>query len=200
MGPSAPPPATGLTPRLRAATRAAHAQAVAGTYESTRGFHSTFLTALAPVHLRNALAGDPFYDDVSSVLTVHNAGYQGHLGREALDELGIDSYVLTESCRRVRDDLGPSSIEELYTDIRKLAETRPVVATIGSVAASGGYWIAMAADEIWATPTTITGSPGSSRKSRWNDRPPSGARSAKMPRRRCLNSRISASPDADVTS
>jgi protease-4 len=31
---------------------------------------------------------------------------------------------------------------------------------MGSVAASGGYWIAMAADEIWASPTTLTGSIG----------------------------------------
>ncbi|MEA5444639.1 signal peptide peptidase SppA [Gammaproteobacteria bacterium AB-CW1] len=35
-----------------------------------------------------------------------------------------------------------------------------VVASMGSVAASGGYWISMAADEIWAHPTTITGSIG----------------------------------------
>jgi protease-4 len=31
---------------------------------------------------------------------------------------------------------------------------------MGSVAASGGYWIAAPADQIWATPTTITGSIG----------------------------------------
>ncbi|MCP1726338.1 protease-4 [Natronospira proteinivora] len=37
---------------------------------------------------------------------------------------------------------------------------KPVVVSMGSVAASGGYWIAMAADEIWAHPTTITGSIG----------------------------------------
>ncbi|MFK7886163.1 MAG: signal peptide peptidase SppA [Gammaproteobacteria bacterium] len=37
---------------------------------------------------------------------------------------------------------------------------RPVVAYMSSVAASGGYWIAMDADEIWASPTTITGSIG----------------------------------------
>ena len=36
----------------------------------------------------------------------------------------------------------------------------PVVVSMGSVAASGGYWIATAANEIWATPTTITGSIG----------------------------------------
>ena len=36
----------------------------------------------------------------------------------------------------------------------------PVVASMGSFAASGGYWIAASADEIWASPTTLTGSIG----------------------------------------
>jgi protease-4 len=36
----------------------------------------------------------------------------------------------------------------------------PVVASFGSAAASGGYWVATAADEIYAQPTTITGSIG----------------------------------------
>jgi protease-4 len=31
---------------------------------------------------------------------------------------------------------------------------------MGNVAASGGYWISMAADEVWASPATITGSIG----------------------------------------
>jgi len=37
---------------------------------------------------------------------------------------------------------------------------RPVVVSMGSVAASGGYWISMSGDEIWASPTTLTGSIG----------------------------------------
>lgn len=37
---------------------------------------------------------------------------------------------------------------------------RPVIASFSSVAASGGYWIATPADEIWASETTITGSIG----------------------------------------
>ena len=36
----------------------------------------------------------------------------------------------------------------------------PVVVSMGSLAASGGYWISMPAAEVWATPTTITGSIG----------------------------------------
>ncbi|MDA9554376.1 signal peptide peptidase SppA, partial [Emcibacteraceae bacterium] len=37
---------------------------------------------------------------------------------------------------------------------------KPVIASMASLAASGGYWIAANADQIWASPTTITGSIG----------------------------------------
>jgi len=42
--------------------------------------------------------------------------------------------------------------------VRQAGKT--VVASMSSVAASGGYWVAMAADEIWASPSTVTGSIG----------------------------------------
>jgi protease-4 len=37
---------------------------------------------------------------------------------------------------------------------------KPLVVSMGSLAASGGYWISTASDEIWAAPETITGSIG----------------------------------------
>lgn len=37
---------------------------------------------------------------------------------------------------------------------------KPLVVSMGSMAASGGYWIAAGADEIWASPATLTGSIG----------------------------------------
>lgn len=40
------------------------------------------------------------------------------------------------------------------------AAGKPVVASFSSVAASGGYWIATGADEVWAYPMTLTGSIG----------------------------------------
>ncbi len=39
-------------------------------------------------------------------------------------------------------------------------EGKPVIASMGSVAASGGYWISTSSDQIWAHPSTITGSIG----------------------------------------
>lgn len=48
----------------------------------------------------------------------------------------------------------------IWDEVRKLAEKKPVVVSMGSVAASGGYYIAAPATMIVAEPTTITGSIG----------------------------------------
>lgn len=50
----------------------------------------------------------------------------------------------------------------LYREIRRFRELsgKPVVVSMAEVAASGGYYIALAADRIYANPTTITGSIG----------------------------------------
>lgn len=51
--------------------------------------------------------------------------------------------------------------EVIGQEITLLREAgKPVIASMGAVAASGGYWIAAPANEIWAAPTTITGSIG----------------------------------------
>ncbi len=46
-------------------------------------------TALAPVYLRTTFVGRPFYDAVATVLSVHNAGFQGHFSVESLAEVGL---------------------------------------------------------------------------------------------------------------
>jgi protease-4 len=51
--------------------------------------------------------------------------------------------------------------EKIRREIQALREMgKTVVVSMGNIAASGGYWIAMAADEVWASPSTITGSIG----------------------------------------
>jgi protease IV len=54
--------------------------------------------------------------------------------------------------------VGPA--QEIYGEILKLKKEKKVLASMGSVAASGGYYIACAADKIVANPGTITGSIG----------------------------------------
>ncbi|MEM9009929.1 MAG: signal peptide peptidase SppA [Pseudomonadota bacterium] len=50
--------------------------------------------------------------------------------------------------------------EALYTNLRAIAEQKPLVATMGEVAASGGYIAALAADHVVARGGTMTGSIG----------------------------------------
>ncbi|MEJ2640532.1 MAG: signal peptide peptidase SppA [Desulfosarcinaceae bacterium] len=54
--------------------------------------------------------------------------------------------------------VGPS--QEIYAEVLKTRAVKPVVASMGAVAASGGYYIAAAADGIVANPGTVTGSIG----------------------------------------
>lgn len=79
------------------------------------------------------------------------------LVRQARDDKRIKAIVL-----RVRSPGGSAFGAELVR--RELELTRaagkPVVVSMGDVAASGGYWISMAADEVIADPATLTGSIG----------------------------------------
>jgi len=50
--------------------------------------------------------------------------------------------------------------EQIWKAITDLKEEKPVVVSMGDVAASGGYYIACNADKIVAQPTTLTGSIG----------------------------------------
>lgn len=51
--------------------------------------------------------------------------------------------------------------QEIYSAIQRVRKSgKPVVASLGSVAASGGYYVATAADRIYASPGTLTGSIG----------------------------------------
>ncbi len=50
--------------------------------------------------------------------------------------------------------------QEIHEAIHRAREVKPVLASMGSVAASGGYYIASAANKIFANPGTLTGSIG----------------------------------------
>ena len=50
--------------------------------------------------------------------------------------------------------------DEIHRGVVRLTDVYPVVVSMGGAAASGGYYMAAPADEIWAQPTTITGSIG----------------------------------------
>jgi protease-4 len=55
---------------------------------------------------------------------------------------------------------GVAPSQEIYEEITRLRDAKPVIASLGNIAASGGYYIAAAASAIVAAPGTLTGSIG----------------------------------------
>ena len=87
----------------------------------------------------------------------------------------VGAVTLSEELRSVAEDSKVEAVvlrinspggdvfasEKIRREVQALKESgKTVVVSMGDVAASGGYWIAMAADEVWASPSTITGSIG----------------------------------------
>lgn len=54
--------------------------------------------------------------------------------------------------------VGPT--QEIYEEIQRIDKTKPIYASFGGMAASGGYYLGAATRKIWASPGTLTGSIG----------------------------------------
>jgi len=83
--------------------------------------------------------------------------------KEVIDQL--DKYARDDDLKAVVlriDSPGGAVVpsQEIYDKVRSLKELKKVLVSMGSVAASGGYYIACGADKIIANPGTITGSIG----------------------------------------
>lgn len=86
----------------------------------------------------------------------------------------VGSYTIADTIRAVREDSSIKSVvlriespggssmsaDVMWRELRLLAEQKPLIVSMGSVAASGGYYIASAGKEIYALPLTVTGSIG----------------------------------------
>jgi protease-4 len=72
---------------------------------------------------------------------------------ERRDVCGVVLYIDSPGGSALVSDL-------LHREVQRLAERKPVVAWLGNVAASGGYYLAVAANRIVARPCTLTGSIG----------------------------------------
>lgn len=77
---------------------------------------------------------------------------------EQIDELAKDKDIKAIVLRIDSPGGGVAASQEIYTAVKRIKKDKKVVASLGSVAASGGYMIACAADKIVANPGTITGS------------------------------------------
>jgi len=77
---------------------------------------------------------------------------------EQLEEFGRDDSVIAVVLRIDSPGGGVAASQEIYDAVLALKKQKKVVASMGSVAASGGLLIACSADKIVANPGTITGS------------------------------------------
>ncbi len=93
-------------------------------------------------------------------------------GKGEPDEVGGDKFA--REIRRLRQDDNVKAIvlrvnspggsatasEHIQRELRLAKESKPVIVSMGTYAASGGYWISAFSNRIFAEPTTVTGSIG----------------------------------------
>ena len=86
----------------------------------------------------------------------------------------VGSYTIVDSVKALADDDGIKAVvlriespggssmasDVMWRELKKLAEKKPLIVSMGSIAASGGYYVAAPARTIFALPLTITGSIG----------------------------------------
>lgn len=110
-----------------------------------------------------------------ALITGSGAIHRGESHRSFGSEPDFGSQTIAEAIRDAVDDDGIKAIlfrvdspggsytasDTVWHEVRRAREAgKPVVVSMGNVAASGGYFVAMAADRIVAQPGTITGSIG----------------------------------------
>ena len=79
---------------------------------------------------------------------------------QAIDALADDDHVKAVVVRINSPGGTTTGSEEIYQSLRRIGERKPVVAVIGTLGASGGYIVALAAERVFARETSLTGSIG----------------------------------------
>lgn len=109
---------------------------------------------------------------IKEKIAVVYANGEIHMGEGSMNEIGSDG--LSSAIREARLDSSVKAIvlrvnspggsalasEVIWREVVLAKKAKPVVISMGDVAASGGYYIAAPADRIYANPVTITGSIG----------------------------------------
>jgi protease-4 len=91
-------------------------------------------------------------------LDVHMSG--GRTIVKTIDDMAADSRIRAIVLRIDSPGGAVMASDQIWRAVKRARDKKPVIASMGDVAASGGYYAACAANEIWASPSTITGSIG----------------------------------------
>lgn len=101
--------------------------------------------------------------EITDHATGMSTGEEGIIGEEVIKDLSQlrDDENVKAVVLRVNSPGGSAfASEQIWNEVVKLKEKKPVIVSMGGTAASGGYYISCAADTIYAEPTTLTGSIG----------------------------------------
>lgn len=88
------------------------------------------------------------------------SGIQSEVYKKTIRDLQENDKVKAVVLRVNSPGGSADASEEILYELRQLRKLKPIIVSFGDVAASGGYYIAMEADEIYTSPNTITGSIG----------------------------------------
>ena len=99
-------------------------------------------------------------DQTENMITGGGHCIEGRSTAEDLRKLADDDDVKAVVFRVNSGGGSANASEQIRHAIKLIKEKKPVVVSMGGVAASGGYWISSPANCIFAEPTTITGSIG----------------------------------------
>lgn len=105
-------------------------------------------------------AGKDYPSGNIAVLKIHGPIESSLETVEALKKFKEDQKIKAIVVRIDSPGGAVGASQEIYDQILDVKKTKPVIASMGNVAASGGYYIAAACDEIVAAPGSITGSIG----------------------------------------
>ncbi len=105
---------------------------------------------------------------------VQKKSNSAHIGVITVDGVIMDSKDTIELLQTAEEDkqlqaiilridspggaVGPT--QEIYEEIQRIDKKKPIYASFGGIAASGGYYLGAATRKIWASPGTLTGSIG----------------------------------------
>ena len=133
-----------------------------------KGYEGESKTLVDPASLTEfQLPDDNYWGEKPEIALIYA------IGECAMDQ-GIKARELVKVIKSVADNTNVKAVvfrvdspggDGLASDIvaealKKCKEKKPVIVSQGYVAGSGGYWLSMYGDEIYAAPTTITGSIG----------------------------------------
>jgi len=161
--------ATGLVDRIAYRDEIlAELKAKTGRTGATEAFKQVALSAYAAVLRENEPSGEAKGKKIAVVYAegdiVDGEGGEGEIGGDKfsrmLRRLRLDDSVQAIVLRVNSPGGSATASEEIQRELRLMRKVKPVVVSMGTVAASGGYWISAYGDRIYAEPTTITGSIG----------------------------------------